>query len=69
MYPDQTGPLGTFMFHKHITCFFHDLQREADKNNHRAVIPVVHYSEMSMTDQITWLNTFAYRVGQLGAIR
>ena len=49
--------------------FFYDLQREADKNNHMAVIPVVHYSEMSMTDQITWLNTFAYRVGQLGVIR
>ena len=45
------------------------LQREVEADSQLVKKQLVQYSELSMTDQITWLNTFAYRVGQLGVIR
>lgn len=45
------------------------LQREVEADGNLVKKQLIQYSEMSMTDQITWLNTFAYRVGQLGVIR
>lgn len=56
-----------------IHCFMNRLQamkkqREMAADGHLVGNQLIHYSDMSVTEQITWLNTFAYRVGQLGVV-
>ncbi|KAL3872697.1 hypothetical protein ACJMK2_035906 [Sinanodonta woodiana] len=67
------GNLQNFMS---IHCFLHHfemqsriLKTEADrKKSHTNRLPWKPYSEMNLLEQMTWLSTFAYKIGQLGNV-